>query len=267
MQKNIPCQVNKFVKTNDFDYDSKKANLGILYLLPKILKLKTIGPESISVLKCRGIKSSMNDPIQCVQKVLDHIFNHLLYHIEEQFHKDFQRLSPSCTSVNEAIERLKSAKVNSWGGSVAMDSDFTDLYSNCNIKLLKKYVKIGSDIAELSPKTIEFINNLIDVNMTKSYFKEPNGIFKTLAGFSMGDIAASRGSEVILRGAELEIFRKLKQKNLLKNVVIYLRFKDDIFVIVNGSNEEMTNSLEIIATGYPDDIQLNAKVNIINGKF
>ena len=83
----------------------------------------------------------------------------------------------------------------------------------------------------------------------------------------MGDIAASRGSKEILRGAELEIFRNLKQKNLLKNVVIYLRFKDDIFVIVNGSNEEMTNSLEIIATGYPDDIQLNAKVNIINGKF
>ena len=103
--------------------------------------------------------------------------------------------------------------------------------------------------------------------MTKSYFKEPNGIFKTLAGFSMGDIAASRGSEVILRGPELEIFRKLKQKNLLKNIVIYLRFKNDIFVIVNGSNEEMTKSLEIIATGYPDDIQLNSEVNIIQGEF
>ena len=83
----------------------------------------------------------------------------------------------------------------------------------------------------------------------------------------MGDIAASRGSEVILRGAELEIFRKLKQKNLLKNIVIYLRFKNDIFVIVNGSNEEMTKSLEIIATGYPDDIQLNSEVNIIQGEF
>ena len=75
-----------------------------------------------------------------------------------------------------------------------MDSDFTDLYSNCNISLLKKYVKVGANIAELSPTTLEFINNLIEVNMTKSYFKEPNGIYNTLAGFSMGDIAASRGN-------------------------------------------------------------------------
>ena len=102
MQKNIPHQLNEIVKTKDFVYDNKKANRGILYLLPKMLKLKTISPESISVLKSRGIKSSMSDPIQCVQKVFDHIFNHLLYHIEEQFHKDFQCLSPSCTSVNEA---------------------------------------------------------------------------------------------------------------------------------------------------------------------
>ena len=83
----------------------------------------------------------------------------------------------------------------------------------------------------------------------------------------MGDIAASRGSEIILRGAELDIFRKLKQKNLLKDVVIYLRFKDIIFVIINDSNEEMTEGIKIIATGYPEDIQLNSEVNIIHGKF
>ena len=45
---------------------------------------------------------------------------------------------------NEAIERLQKTKVNDWGGSLAMESDFTDLYSNCNISLLKKYVKGGA---------------------------------------------------------------------------------------------------------------------------
>ena len=32
--------------------------------------------------------------------------------------------------------------------------------------------------------------------------------------FSMGDIAASRGSEVILRAAEIYIYEKLQDKNL-----------------------------------------------------
>ena len=49
MQKNIPHQLNEIVKTKDFVYDNKKANRGILYLLPKMLKLKTISQESIVV--------------------------------------------------------------------------------------------------------------------------------------------------------------------------------------------------------------------------
>ena len=81
----------------------------------------------------------------------------------------------------------------------------------------------------------------------------------------MGDIATSRGSEIILRWAELDIFRKLKKKKKIFD--IYLIFKDikDIFVIVNGSNEDMKESLKIIATGWLH--KLNSEVNIIHGKF
>ena len=78
----------------------------------------------------------MNDPIKCVQKVLDRIFSHLLFHIEQQFHRNFQCYPHR---VHEAIERLKNAKVSDWGGSVAMD--FADLYSNCNIKSQMVYIK------------------------------------------------------------------------------------------------------------------------------
>ena len=48
---------------------------------------------------------------------------------------------------------------------------------------------------------------------------------------------------------------------------IYLRFKDDIFVIVDGTNDEISNALEIIATGYPQELQLNSEANIVHGKF
>ena len=48
---------------------------------------------------------------------------------------------------------------------------------------------------------------------------------------------------------------------------IYLRFKDDIFVIVDGTNAEISDALEIIATGYPQELQLNSEANVIHGKF
>ena len=54
--------------------------------------------------------------------------------------------------------------------------------------------------------------------MTHSYFKEPGGIFKTLEGFSMGDCSAARGSEIILRIYEIQMFARLAQEGLTKNV-------------------------------------------------
>ena len=48
--------------------------------------------------------------------------------------------------------------------------------------------------------------------MNHSYFKEPTGIFRTLEGFSMGDNSAARGSEIILRIHELDIFKKIYEK-------------------------------------------------------
>ena len=80
----------------------------------------------------------------------------------------------------------------------------------------------------------------------------------------MGDIATSRGSEIILRWAELDIFKKLKKKKIFD---IYLIFKDikDIFVIVNGSNEDMTESLKIIATGWL--INWIQKLRLFMGNF
>jgi len=41
--------------------------------------------EYVSELTCRGIKSSMNDPIKLIQKVLDKVYSHLLYDIEHEF--------------------------------------------------------------------------------------------------------------------------------------------------------------------------------------
>ena len=53
--------------------DRTKIRIGTLRLMPKILKFKVITKENVKNLNCRGIKSSMPDPLKIVQKALDKI--------------------------------------------------------------------------------------------------------------------------------------------------------------------------------------------------
>ena len=103
--------------------------------------------------------------------------------------------------------------------------------------------------------------------MSHSYFKEPSGIFKTLKGFSMGDCSAARGSEIILRIYEMDMFKKLSLRNLLQKVFRFLRFRDDVSVHISGTNEEMYQIIQIIGNGYPPCIVFNIESKVILGKF
>ena len=134
-----------------------------------------------------------------VQKILDKVFNHLLFYIEEKFKSLFGIISLSVTGVVEAIKRIKETKTGEWGKSIELEGDFSVLYSNCNNNLLLECVLEGCKCAKLHDSSISYIRLLIKCIMIHSYFKEPSGIFKTLKGFSMGDCSAARGSEIIFK--------------------------------------------------------------------
>ena len=76
---NIPFELSNIVKKTDFIWKKNKAVIGTLRLMPKVLKLKTINKDNVENLNTRGIKSSMNDPIQLVQKTLDKLYNHMFF--------------------------------------------------------------------------------------------------------------------------------------------------------------------------------------------
>ena len=199
--------------------------------------------------------------------MLDSIFGHLLYYIEEEFISKFGRLSPSVSGVNEALERIKHLKTGAWGTTAQLDADFENMYSNCHKDLLKLHVRHAAELAGFSEDTIQYIFNLIHMNMEHSYFKEPHGIFHTTKGYSMGDMSASKGSEVILRDSELGTFTALKSRDLLDKVDDYFRFKDDIHAHPDGTFNQVLDAIHIIATTYPPEIQLNMEINIFQGKF
>ena len=264
---NIPVELSKIIKPSDFINSIESPSLGHLRLLPKIQKLTTVNHSEVDRLRCRGIKSSLQDPIKIIQKALDSIFGHLLYFIEEEFISKLGRLSPSISGVNEALDRIKQLKTGSWGTTAQLDADFENMYSNCHRDLLKKHVRHAAELAGFNEDTIQYIFNLIHVNMEHSYFKEPNGIFHTTRGYSMGDMSASKGSEVILRDSELGTFTVLQARGLLDKVDDYYRFKDEIHAHPDGTFDQVLDAIHIIATTYPQEIQLNVEINIIQGKF
>ena len=105
--------------------DRKQTRNRDISIDAKILKLKTINKGNVSNLTCRGIKSLMGDPINLIQKILDKVNSHLLYHIEIQFTRLFGKLSPyRTTGIDEAIKRVRNSNTGEWGKSIEMDLGF-----------------------------------------------------------------------------------------------------------------------------------------------
>ena len=133
--------------------------------------------------------------------------------------------------------------------------------------LLKFHVAKGLKLAKISDASKDYIFNLIEVEMTRSYFKEPGGIFRTLLGFSMGDHAAARGSEVILFSCEIDTYFVLVNVRVISVVKEHNRFRDDIKIHVSGRLDMILCALRLIIEGYPKEITLNVKTGIITGNF
>ena len=90
--------------------------------------------------------------------------------------------------------------------------------------LLKRHVSKGLKLAKISYASRDYIYNLTEVEMTRSYFKQPGGIFRTMLGFSMGDLAAAKGSEVILFSCEIDSYFVLVHENVISVVKEHDRF-------------------------------------------
>ena len=91
----LPKQLSKIIRPKDFDPTFVHPAIGTLRLMPKILKLPVVSPENVSLLKSRGIKSSLNDPVRTVQTILDKVINHILFYMEQEFATKYSCYSPT----------------------------------------------------------------------------------------------------------------------------------------------------------------------------
>ena len=104
----IPHELSSILKPSDFVWPDTEAAIGVLRLMPKILKMNTISRSGLPFLKSRRIKSAMKDPIRTLQKYLDKIYNHLLNELECVFVRRFNILS---SSVSSATKQFREPRV------------------------------------------------------------------------------------------------------------------------------------------------------------
>ena len=66
----------------------------------------------------------MNDPIRVIQITLDRVFDHVLFYMEQEFHDKHNRLSPTVTGINEAIDQIKQTFFDYSHKGVILEMDF-----------------------------------------------------------------------------------------------------------------------------------------------
>ena len=107
---------------------------------------------------------------------------------------------------------------------------------------------------------IHFYLECLRLIMSFNYFIEPEGVFTTPTngsqGFAIGCKYAADGSEITMLFYEIEILDRLREKDLLKFVFFFYRYKDDLCIGLLWDKDQTINVLKIIAEGYPESLVL-----------
>ena len=247
----------------------QNEEIGIMRLMPKIGKLKIPNSDSVDDLTSRGIKSSINDPINDVSEILSNLSKEVLTALERAFEQNFKRKCPIVKGSLQTSGLLKSEKVgvSDWMHSIEVSGDSTDMYSNANKEIVIEAYNYAFQFIKLTKEEQKFMIFLIETVMTYNYFHEPMGIFTMIGGFAMGCHSSAICTELLLLTKEFKMFLKLRKYKLLSVIERYLRFRDDVIAKLVGESDKIVQSLEILITGYPKEIDYNVQIFFLKNEF
>ena len=247
----------------------KNAEIGTMRLMPKIGKLITPTKESVNELTSRGIKSSINDPINDISEILSTLSKEVFTSLANAFERNFGRKCPVVLGSAQTSNLLKNEKCSNqdWMNSIEMSGDSTDMYSNANKQIVLEAYEFVFQFMDITPQEKSFFRLLIELEMTYNYFHEPTGIYTMTGGFAMGSHSSAIATDILLLTKEFKMFLKLKKLSLLSVIQRYLRFRDDVNAKLTGTDQQIVETLEILVTGYPKEIDYNVEVFFLKNEF
>ena len=130
----MPNEVKQMLKQsliNDLA-DTELGEIGILRLLPKVLKLVDPSVLSIDDLTSRGIKASLEDPVNSISAILAELSKTLFENLKREFKNRFGIDAPPKKGSDEAAKKLKNELLDEddWKSTMELNGDFSDMYSN-----------------------------------------------------------------------------------------------------------------------------------------
>lgn len=244
------------------------GEIGILRLLPKILKLKHPSFYSIDELTSRGIKSSMHDPINSIASILSELSKTLYENLKTAFKGLFGMEAPPKLGSDQAMKILSQETFHedTWKSSLEVSGDFTDMYSNAQESDVISAYKLCFKYSNFCHETELFILELIQIVLRFNFFKQPTGIYTSDNGFAMGCKTSAISTDILLLASEFNSFWNMS-KVQIQTVKRFFRFRDDLNLRLMGNPKILLQVLSIIATGYPKSIDLNIKVTFLSNTF
>ena len=248
--------------------DLTRGEIGIMRLLPKILKLKNPSNYTIDELTSRGIKSSLKDPINSISSILAELSKELYENLKAEFERKFKIKAPPKTGSDEAMSMLKTETLSGsdWKETLEASGDFTDMYSNAKEDDLKDAYKLCFVFSNFNEDSQIYILTLLHIILQFNFFKEPSGIFTSKTGFAMGCMSSAISTDILLLASEYTSFLNLTLKQI-SSIKRYIRFRDDVSVRLQGKIEEIIVILKILITGYPSSIDFNIKITYLHNTF
>ena len=162
------------------------------------------------------------------------------------------------TSSNDFLDLLQSNNCSGIIGSLDVESLFTNVPIDKTIDIILKHVYNHPTIAppKISPKILQ---KLLELCTKEAPFRCPEGkLYKQIEGVAMGSPLGPTFANFYMGDLENNVFENHCQKPL-----IYVRYVDDIFVLVN-SEEELIN----LKQTFQEQSVLNFTYEIgVNGKL
>ena len=250
IQNNIENKVKEMYINNTLDKETfrylKESKLqlqsGQLYLLPKIHKIKGTIMSALRNDLCslkdlppgRPIISQCNSPTYRIGAYCDHF---LVPIIKKQL-----------TYIKDTTDFIKKIESLHLPPNILLVTyDVTSMYTNMEFHELLLAVKdayINSDKPEINmpyPDTSDLVD-LIKIVLENNYFEFNGKCYKQIIGCAMGSTVSPEVSDIRMYQITQQIMTQFKHAN---KVIFHGRYRDDGFLIFNGSDLEIQDFFQI----------------------
>ena len=168
--------------------------IGVLKLVPKIHKLKIIGPDHWMELPSRPIRGGEQCPMNQPSLTLCGLLQQMIKDVRNMFHEFIVRNPhlkfPVLSGCDQFSENLKNMELNcmDFNGIMMVSADFSDAYTAAKKTRLMESIRVLGNLLKYSEPLIRVMVMLVDLVFSNIYFYTPFGLYIQTQGYPMGEL-------------------------------------------------------------------------------